>query len=1228
MRIFEVTMNMMKYLLFLFLFIAGNNHLLAQDKIWTGAVDSSWHTAGNWSPSGVPGTTQTVGLRANTTPRPVITSNVTVRSVTINAWYSNPGDQLKIRNNATLTITDDFILNGAGKLQIINGHVAMTATTSGANNFDVNSAESEINITTGSFTAGTISEDVDVEIIGTVNLGNGTFTVNGDFDISNSDTFNTENGTLVVNGNTTVNGTFNGDNGTNTFNGDVDVRSGGILNLDSGTINFNGPTFIGNSGYANLGSGTVFVNNDISVSSGGYFNVQNADVTVTGNASFTSNGNMSVDNGSITIGGNASLSSGGVIDLNSGSLNVGGNASFTAGGTVNAGNATVTLEGDFTINSNSNFNADSSTVVFSGDSTQTVNAGSNVTFYNVQVDSGAVLNTDGGGGNTIIIQGNLTVDNGGGVQVEEDDQLEVQGEVSGGGAGNVSSPSPFSVSATAPNLTSVVITFNKAMAQSFAVNTANYAIRRISNSAAVTVSSATLNTGGDSKQVTLVISAITEDVEYEITMNSLQSTDGGTISTNHKKRFTKTGPITFYSITSGTWSSNTTWSRTGHAGAAATSNPGNTNGATIIVGDGDIVTISSSTSIVGQTSVEVKASSKLVVGSGGTLTTGPKTITGLGTFEVTTGTLQIGSNMGISASGATGNIQTTTRTFGASGNYIYNGSSAQITGTGLPSTVNNLTINNSSGVTVNANLTVSGILTLTNGSFTIESGRNLIANTKSIGSGNLIMKHIITGSLGWRLLSSPLSSSYGDFLDGITTQGYSGSSLGIAFPTSTDSLQPNVLYYAESYPGTDNQRWRAPASAATALTPGRGLYTFIFGAIAADSRYNNAFPRTLTVQGQENEGPVNLNVTYTTTADSGWNLVGNPYAATINWDDPSWTKTNIDATIYIWDYASSEYKTWNGTTGDLPSNGLISPFQGFWVKANDASPSLIVDESAKTTGGTFVGKLVNPRTTTTIPQFSITLADDENQTSTHFMFSDYAKLGKDNKDGYKLLPQSGIADYIELSSISEKGDKFAINNLPRYFGVPIEIPLQVDAFENGYSVKKPLNFQFNDFKNLPFGWHIYLIDRKTGTETLVQGGAVIPFDFNGANKRVAPNAENNGNARITEKVAPDKARFILRIDPGFDAYNNDLPTKFELSQNYPNPFNPSTNIEFSLPLQSPVVLKIYDLLGREVSTLVNEELEAGLHSYSWDAGNLASGVYIYRLVSRGTVITKKMTLIK
>jgi hypothetical protein len=1189
----------------------------AQDKVWTGAVDSSWHVAGNWNPSGIPSSNQTVALRNNITPRPVITSNVTVKSVIINQYYSNPGDQLKIRNNATLTITDDLDIFGSGKLNIINGHLLMNASSGGKNELTMNGTP-EINITNGSFTAGTASEDIDVEIIGSVNLGNGDFTVFGKLDIPNGGTFNAESGTVLIDGNTEINGVFNGDDADITFDGDMKVNSGGVLNLDSGSIVLNKNTIVENNGTVNFGSGDVTINGNLDAKSDGNVNIQNATVTVTGDTEFKNDGNLSIDSGTLNITGKAELKSGGTFDLNSGNLNIGGDAKFSNGGTVDAGSANVTFEGDLEFKNGSTFNADSSTVTFSGDGDQEVKLDSDITFYNVKVDSGSVVNTDGGG-NTITVENDLVVESGGNIDVDENDQIDVQGDIEGD-EDAIASPNPFAVSAVSPNLTTVVIIFNKAMKEAQAETIGNYSIRRVSNSASVSISNAELNTTGNSKQVTLTISTIIENIEYEVTMNNLESTDNGSISSNHKKRFKKES-LVYYSRQSGNWSTNSTWSTTGHGGSAASSNPGNTNNATIIVGDGDVVTIASPTSIVNQTSVQVNISSTLRVGNGGILTTGSKSISGSGIFQVTSGTLQIGSPAGIASSGSTGSIRTNTRSFSTSGSYTYNGSTAQVAGTGLPSSVNNLTINNSSGVTLDNNVEVNGTLSLTSGVLIIESGNNLIANTKSIGSGKLRMKQTISGSNGWRLLSSPLSSDYGDLFDAITTQGYAGSSLGNA---PVDSLQPNVLYYVESYPGTDNQRWRAPSNASASIQEGLGLYTYIFGNIAADSRYNNPLPADLTVEGQEPSGAVDFDVTYTIAADSGWNLVGNPYTATIDWDDSgNWTKTNIDNTIYIWDYTSSQYKTWNGTTGDL-GNGLISPFQGFWVKANDTSPVLIVDEDAKTTNGNFVGKIVSENNNPE-PKFSIELSDDVNRISTHFMFSKSAKLNKDSKDAYRLVPPPGISSYLDLASVSENKNRFSINNLPRDFGIPIEIPLSINAYEKGYSADKPLHFVFKNFKNIPVGWSIYLVDTKSNTEINILTERTYLFNHTGEHRKEAPNNVLGSKPKITVK-ASSKNRFYLRIDPGSDA--NDLPDEFILSQNYPNPFNPSTKIKFTLPVQSNAVLEVFDILGRKITTLASEELPAGQHIYEWDASRQSSGVYLYRLVISQGIQIKRMTLLK
>jgi hypothetical protein len=88
------------------------------------------------------------------------------------------------------------------------------------------------------------------------------------------------------------------------------------------------------------------------------------------------------------------------------------------------------------------------------------------------------------------------------------------------------------------------------------------------------------------------------------------------------------------------------------------------------------------------------------------------------------------------------------------------------------------------------------------------------------------------------------------------------------------------------------------------------------------------------------------------------------------------------------------------------------------------------------------------------------------------------------------------------------------------------------------------------------------------------------------------------------------------------------PTAYKLSQNYPNPFNPVTKINYALPKSGFVTLKVYDMLGREVVSLVNENKVSGNYSVDFNASNLTSGVYFYRLEVNGFVDTKKMLMIK
>ena len=92
--------------------------------------------------------------------------------------------------------------------------------------------------------------------------------------------------------------------------------------------------------------------------------------------------------------------------------------------------------------------------------------------------------------------------------------------------------------------------------------------------------------------------------------------------------------------------------------------------------------------------------------------------------------------------------------------------------------------------------------------------------------------------------------------------------------------------------------------------------------------------------------------------------------------------------------------------------------------------------------------------------------------------------------------------------------------------------------------------------------------------------------------------------------------------------DGEVPTELSLNQNYPNPFNPTTQITFTMPESGSARLDVYNMMGQLVSTVVDQNLNAGTHTVTFDANSLASGVYLYRLQAGSAVLTRKMTLVK
>jgi hypothetical protein len=116
----------------------------------------------------------------------------------------------------------------------------------------------------------------------------------------------------------------------------------------------------------------------------------------------------------------------------------------------------------------------------------------------------------------------------------------------------------------------------------------------------------------------------------------------------------------------------------------------------------------------------------------------------------------------------------------------------------------------------------------------------------------------------------------------------------------------------------------------------------------------------------------------------------------------------------------------------------------------------------------------------------------------------------------------------------------------------------------------------------------------------------------------------NSEILVVENYLAEKYDIVL----GIEDQSNGIPSQFILAQNYPNPFNPYTTIRFQVPNSSFVNLKVYDILGNEVATLVNEEKSTGSYEVEFDASGLSSGIYFYKLQAGSFVETKKMILMK
>ena len=341
-----------------------------------------------------------------------------------------------------------------------------------------------------------------------------------------------------------------------------------------------------------------------------------------------------------------------------------------------------------------------------------------------------------------------------------------------------------------------------------------------------------------------------------------------------------------------------------------------------------------------------------------------------------------------------------------------------------------LLVDNTAGVDVTSGTQrLAGTLTLTNGVFNTNdalvllSDQNSTARIAKITGGSItgdvnMQRYVEQGATSWRFFSTPVSgTTLADWDDDFSTAGFPGSDAPNFGFTS-------IYTYDEPTMGSSENGYIAPTDVSDPIGVGTGYWVYL-----------GPLPLTFSVTGTVNTGNISLPVTYTDdlsqpSSEDGWNMVGNPYPSSIDWESPYWTKTNIGATIYIYKEDGS-YATYpaggpgtNGGTKDIASS------QGFWVKATGFSPALAITEGVKSkTDVSFL------KTTGPVPHMKLSINNNGYTDEAIVRFYQGASDKLDDLDGHKLMNSntqipniSTVVDNSDLviNSMSEQSNQFDI----------------------------------------------------------------------------------------------------------------------------------------------------------------------------------------------------------
>lgn len=420
---------------------------------------------------------------------------------------------------------------------------------------------------------------------------------------------------------------------------------------------------------------------------------------------------------------------------------------------------------------------------------------------------------------------------------------------------------------------------------------------------------------------------------------------------------------------------------------------------------------------------------------------------------------------------------------GDAGTVLCNGIVAQTIGGAALTTFRNLTIQNAAGVSLTSNENILGALTLTTGMFT-TTGFDFTLISNSLGTariaqitvgnitGNVIMqRYIYNGPTQWRQMCAPVNATtLQDWNDDLITTGFPGSD----YPSMTFY---SIATYDETALGPKEYGYTPPTNVTNPITPKKGYYVYV-----------GPVPVPVAVKGP----PVKMNQSFTLTrtvsagaTEDGWNMLGNPYPSTIDWDAVAFTRTGTDNVLSVWNPTIAQYATYVGGVGVNGGTRYIASSQAFWVHAIAASPTMSLTEAVKSSEDASFLHAAQQQQINNLLSLTISGAPGRDQAIIRFdpLATDTFDI---NFDALKMASPDTTVPY--LASVTTNLLELCISTLPSV-NTDITVPLHVTVGVSGnYSIRR------DSISDLPNSMCVILEDLMNGTITqLSQGSSYACF---------------------------------------------------------------------------------------------------------------------------------------